>query len=188
MFTTCISQKCEIFIKNWIHSLPECNVHYFLPRIIFTFHYLFFCWEYLIIDNLQTKKYLWIKNMKKSEKKFFVWLRQRHPCPHTSTYPSPIPSVSIIIKNPLYLRNNPFISGGSHKENKIKRYMLANGYEHYLRDVASVGGKCWYAFWKANSTKDLILKYVSNSFSLYHIILFLQFHPFHNCPRLHLGR
>lgn len=36
----------------------------------------------------------------------------------------------------------------SHKENKIKKYMLANGYEHYLRDVASFGGKCWYAYRK----------------------------------------
>ena len=42
----------------------------------------------------------------------------------------------------------------SHKENKIKRYMLANGYEHYLRDVASVGGKCWYAFRKDNIRID----------------------------------
>lgn len=36
----------------------------------------------------------------------------------------------------------------SHKENKIKKYMLANGYEHYLRNVASFGGKCWYAYRK----------------------------------------
>lgn len=42
----------------------------------------------------------------------------------------------------------------SHKENKIKRYMLANGYEHYLRDVASVGGKCWYVFRKDNIRID----------------------------------
>ena len=32
--------------------------------------------------------------------------------------------------------------------------MLANGYEHYLRDVASVGGKCWYAFRKDNIRID----------------------------------
>ena len=42
----------------------------------------------------------------------------------------------------------------SHKENKIKKYMLANGYEHYLRDVASFGGKCWYAFRKDNIRID----------------------------------
>ena len=36
----------------------------------------------------------------------------------------------------------------SHKENKIKKYMLANGYEHYLRGVASFGGRCWYAYRK----------------------------------------
>lgn len=37
---------------------------------------------------------------------------------------------------------------GSHKANKIKKYMLANGYEYYLKNVSSVGEKCWYAYRK----------------------------------------
>lgn len=32
------------------------------------------------------------------------------------------------------------------KVRKIRKYMKENGYEYYLRDVASVGGKAWWAY------------------------------------------
>lgn len=42
----------------------------------------------------------------------------------------------------------------SHREDKIKKYMLANGYEYYLRNVASFGGKAWWAYRKENVSID----------------------------------
>lgn len=42
----------------------------------------------------------------------------------------------------------------SHRENKIKKYMLANGYEYYLRNVSSCGGKDWWAYRKENTSID----------------------------------
>lgn len=42
----------------------------------------------------------------------------------------------------------------SHKIDKIKKYMLDNGYEYYLRDVASFGGKVWWAYRKDNVRID----------------------------------
>lgn len=42
----------------------------------------------------------------------------------------------------------------SHKIDKIKKYMLDNGYEYYLRDVASFGDKVWWAYRKDNVRID----------------------------------
>lgn len=42
----------------------------------------------------------------------------------------------------------------SHKMDKIKKYMLDNGYEYYLRDVASFGDKVWWAYRKDNVRID----------------------------------
>lgn len=42
----------------------------------------------------------------------------------------------------------------SHREDKIKKYMLANGYEYYLRNVASFGDKAWWAYRKENVSID----------------------------------
>lgn len=35
-----------------------------------------------------------------------------------------------------------------HKENEIKKHMLTKGYEQYLWDVVSLGGKCWFTYRK----------------------------------------
>lgn len=42
----------------------------------------------------------------------------------------------------------------SYKETKIKKYMFSNGYERYLRDVASFGNKDWWAYRKDNISID----------------------------------
>lgn len=42
----------------------------------------------------------------------------------------------------------------SHKIDKIKKYMLDNGYEYYLRDVASFDDKVWWAYRKDNVRID----------------------------------
>lgn len=41
-----------------------------------------------------------------------------------------------------------------HKIDKIKKYMIDNGYEYYLRDVASFGDKVWWAYRKDNVRID----------------------------------
>lgn len=41
-----------------------------------------------------------------------------------------------------------------HKIDKIKKYMLDNGYEYYLRDVTSFGDKVWWAYRKDNVRID----------------------------------
>lgn len=41
-----------------------------------------------------------------------------------------------------------------HKIDKIKRYMSDNGYEYYLRNVASFGDKVWWAYRKNNVSID----------------------------------
>lgn len=40
------------------------------------------------------------------------------------------------------------------KIDKIKKYMIDNGYEYYLRDVASFGDKVWWAYRKDNVRID----------------------------------
>ena len=40
------------------------------------------------------------------------------------------------------------------KIKKIKTYMKANGYEYYLRNVASCGVKTWWAYRKDNVSID----------------------------------
>jgi len=42
----------------------------------------------------------------------------------------------------------------THKESKIKKYMLSHGYEYYLRNVASFGNKVWWAYRKENISID----------------------------------
>lgn len=42
----------------------------------------------------------------------------------------------------------------SHRASKIKKYMLTNGYEYYLRNVASFGNKVWWAYRKENVSID----------------------------------
>lgn len=41
-----------------------------------------------------------------------------------------------------------------HKIDKIKKYMIDNGYEYYLRDVASFGDKVWWSYRKDNVRID----------------------------------
>lgn len=40
------------------------------------------------------------------------------------------------------------------KINKIKTYMKSNGYEYYLRNVSSFGGKAWWAYRKGDVRID----------------------------------